>query len=140
MGGVARMKRVFKSPTTVNLVITDVCNASCTHCLNYWRDDDSRKIQLDRNKMEIIVDKLSKAGVFHVVLSGGEPFANFDVLEYGFKLLKEKNISISCNSNLMLATADKLARLRDVGVDHILTSLMSYKPEIVNSAFNMPNA
>lgn len=134
------MKRTFKTPTTVHLAITDVCNANCPHCLNYWRDDKSRKIQLDYNSMKMIVEKLSEANIFHVVLSGGEPFANFDVLEYGFKLLKDKNISVSCNSNLMLATPDKLERLKDVGVDHILTSLMSYRPELVNKGFNMPDA
>ncbi|HAY20586.1 MAG TPA: radical SAM protein, partial [Desulfobacterales bacterium] len=80
--------------------------------------------------MDRLVELLVEAGLFHVVLSGGEPFLNFEVLEYGFRKLREHNISFSCNSNLMLTTEDRIKRLVDTGLDHILTSFNSYKPEV----------
>ena len=82
------------------------------------------------------------AGVFHVILTGGEPFTQFDLLKHALRRLLDNDISISCNSNLTLATPDQLKQLHDIGLDHILTSLNSYDPTtndyIVNhkGAFN----
>ncbi|MGE4398765.1 MAG: radical SAM/SPASM domain-containing protein [Campylobacterales bacterium] len=121
-----REKKIFSAPTVVNLEITDVCNVKCRHCYNFWREDSSKSSSLTKEKMDLLIEQFVDAGVFHVVLTGGEPFARFDLLEYGFKKLVDNNISISCNSNLMLATDDKIRRLRDAGLDHILTSLNSY--------------
>jgi len=120
---------MFSAPTAVNLEITDVCNAQCRHCYNYWRRKNIHFHSLDRKKMDRLIDIFADSGVFHVVLSGGEPFANFDILEYAIGRLLKKNISVSCNSNLMLATEEKIKRLVDKGLDHILTSLNSYDPE-----------
>lgn len=80
--------------------------------------------------MDRLVDRIVEAGLFHVILSGGEPFLNFEILEYGFKKFQEHNITFSCNSNLMLATEERIKRLMDVGLDHILTSLNSFRPEV----------
>jgi radical SAM protein with 4Fe4S-binding SPASM domain len=117
---------VFSAPTVVNLEITDVCNIKCRHCYNFWREDGDAKTSMTKYTMDKLIDKFVEAGIFHVVLTGGEPFAKFDLLEYGFKRLTKNNISISCNSNLMLATEDRMRRLADAGLDHILTSLTSY--------------
>ena len=51
--------------------------------------------------------------------------SNFDILLKAIKKLKEKNISISCNSNLILATKEKAKALSSAGLDHILTSFPS---------------
>eukprot|EP01155_Anaeramoeba_flamelloides_P029521 Anaeramoba_flamelloidesa85276_62.p1 GENE.a85276_62~~a85276_62.p1 ORF type:complete len:454 (-),score=32.99 a85276_62:1589-2950(-) len=134
------MRKLFKAPTVINMEITDKCNAKCTHCYNFWREDNSLSNSLNREQFDKIVDEFVKAGVFHVVLTGGEPFSNFDLLEYGFKKLTENNISISCNSNLMLTTDDRMQRLKDAGVDHILTSVFSYKAEVVDRIFNVKGA
>jgi len=130
------VKNIFSAPTTVNLEITELCNAKCTHCYNYWRDDSIGVETLTAAKFDLIIDQLERAGVFHVILSGGEPFTKFDLLEYGFKRLSDSNISVSCNSHLMLATDDKIKRLVDVGVDHILTSLHSHISSVNDQVFN----
>ena len=122
------MKRLLSAPTVVNLEITELCNVKCRHCYNPWRDESMGEVALTRETFDQLIDKFIDAGVFHVVLSGGEPFSNFDLLEYGFRRLTENNISISCNSNLMLADDEKCQRLRAVGLDHILTSLPSCDP------------
>jgi len=134
------MKQMFSGPTVVNIEVTDKCNVKCRHCYNFWREDQSRKQSLSMDKMDRLLDILIDGGVFHVVLSGGEPFVNFDVMEYGFKKLKDNNISVSCNSNLMLATKDKIKRLAEVGVDHILTSLNSHNAKINDYLVQRPGA
>ena len=122
------MKRMLSAPTVVNLELTELCNVKCRHCYNFWRDESMGSVSLDQEKLDILIDKFADAGVFHVVLSGGEPMSNFDLLEHGFAKLQENDISISCNSNLMLADDEKCRRLAAVGLDHILTSLPSCDP------------
>lgn len=123
------MNRKFKAPTVINLEITDVCNVKCRHCYNFWREENSQTETLTKEKFDKLVDIFVEAGVFHVVLTGGEPMAKFDLLEHGFKKLTQNNISISLNSNLMYATDEKIKKLKAVGVDHILTSLNSFDKE-----------
>jgi len=132
--------RILSAPTVVNVEITDVCNVKCRHCYNFWREENSRQTHMDNARFDQLVDMLVEAEVFHVVLSGGEPMAKFDLLEHGFKRLQENNISVSCNSNLMLATDERIQRLMDVGVDHILTSLTSHDPKTNDFMVNQEGA
>jgi len=67
--------------------------------------------------------------VFHVVLTGGEPFMNFDVLVYALEKFSAAGISTSINSNLMLATPEKVLKLRNTGLDHVLTIKPTRKGE-----------
>jgi len=55
--------------------------------------------------------------------------SNFEILVKALKKLKDNNISVSCNSNLILATNEKAKRLFDAGLDHILTSFPSIDKE-----------
>lgn len=122
------MKRLFSAPTVVNLEITEICNVKCRHCYNFWRDESIGQNSLDIEKFDKIINRIIEAGVFHVVLTGGEPMAKFPMLEHGFAKLKQANISFSCNSNLMLCTDERAKKLANLGLDHILTSLPSRDP------------
>lgn len=124
--GSARPK--FSAPTVVNLELTDVCNEKCRHCYNHWREENARTFTLENGKFERLLDEFLEVGIFHVVLTGGEPMANFELLEHALKRLIDNSISVSCNSNLTLATDERINRLKDIGLDHILTSLCSYAP------------
>ena len=134
------MKYIFSAPSAVNLEITDNCNMQCGHCYNYWREDKSKSLSMTKEMMDRLIEIFVDAGIFHVVLTGGEPFVRFGILEYGIKKLIDNNISVSCNSNLTLATDDKIKKLRDAGLDHILTSLNSYDPETNDHMVNQKEA
>lgn len=121
-------KRVFSAPTVINLEITEACNVKCRHCYNFWRDESAGRYSLDKQNIDKFADMFSEAGVFHVILSGGEPFAKFELLEYGIRRFADAGLSVSCNSNLMLATPEKCERLYEAGLDHILTSWCSSDP------------
>jgi len=118
------------APTVLNIEITDLCNEKCRHCYNFWRENNSSTNQMTKELMDKLLNDVIDSGVFHVVFSGGEPLENFKVLEYGLKKLCDNNISVSVNSNLAIATEEKIKRLIDAGVDHILTSLNSFDPKI----------
>ena len=134
------MKRIFSAPTAVNLELTEICNIACRHCYNFWREDGMDSISLDREKMNQLVEKFREAGIFHAILSGGEPFARFEVLEYAIGELLRNNISVSCNSNLMLTTEDRIKHLATAGLDHILTSLPSGDPATCDHIMNQVGA
>ncbi|MEK9627527.1 MAG: radical SAM protein [Nitrospinota bacterium] len=111
----------------INLELTDACNLKCRHCYNFWREDPmNANAAFKSDHIDQIVEEVLKAEVFHVVLTGGEPFANFQTLEYAMRKFTEAGISTSVNSNLMLVTPEKIAKLKDSGWDHVLTSLASY--------------
>lgn len=121
---------IMSAPITINFELTDGCNVRCRHCYNFWRQDKNKKIKkITKETFDRFLEMLVDSSVFHVVLTGGEPFINFDVLEYGLKALTDNGISNSVNSNLMLADENKIKRLKDAGLNHILTSLNSYIPE-----------
>ncbi|RPI76470.1 MAG: radical SAM protein [Desulfobacteraceae bacterium] len=122
--------QLFSAPTAVNLELTDTCNVKCRHCYNFWRKENSRHNTLTPERFDRLIEQFREAGIFHVVLTGGEPLLQFELLEYGLKQLLACGMSVSCNSNLMLATDEKLRRLRDLGLDHILTSLNSADPDV----------
>ncbi|MDA8637433.1 radical SAM protein [Rhodospirillales bacterium] len=134
------MKRRFKAPTLINLELTELCNVKCRHCYNFWRDESMGVVSLDKSRIDKLVDRFVEAGIFHVIVSGGEPMANFDLLEYAFKRLSDVGMSVSCNSNLMLVSPERIERLKAVGLDHILTSLPSPDPAQCDYIMNKPGA
>lgn len=123
-------KLELKSPTVVSLIMTDVCNFKCRHCQNYWRAEDVKSSTLSEEQIDRLIERFIEAGIFHVVVTGGEPLIFQDSLEYLLQKLLAANLSISLNSNLVLATPERMKRLFDIGVDHILTSLNSHQSEV----------
>ena len=121
-------KKLYSAPTCINLEITEACNVKCKHCYNPWRDEHAGKFSLDNNKIDFLLDEFIKNKVFHVILSGGEPLSKFKELCYILEKLNKNNISTSLNSNLMLATEEKMLKLKNLGLDHVLTSWFSYYP------------
>jgi radical SAM protein with 4Fe4S-binding SPASM domain len=121
--------RVYSAPTCVNLEITEVCNFKCRHCYNPWRAESSGVNSLTNEKFDLLVDEFADCGVFHIVLSGGEPMTKFDLLEYAVKQTIDKGLTVSVNSTLSLATPERMKRLRKAGVSHILAPWYDLDPE-----------
>ncbi len=130
------MKKLFSAPTTVNLELTELCNVKCRHCYNFWRDESIGHETIKNDKIDDLIAKLSDAGVFHVILTGGEPFANYPLLLGAIKSISKHKMSMSVNSNLMIVTKEKLSELRSLGLDHILTSLPSPDPKLNDFIMN----
>jgi radical SAM protein with 4Fe4S-binding SPASM domain len=111
--------------------ITSVCNEKCLHCYNYWRDDNdpASNFKMPKELFDVCMDEIIKNQVLHVIFTGGEPFTNFEVLLHGVKKATAAGLSVSCNSNLLIANREKLRLLKEAGLPHILTSLNSSNPE-----------
>lgn len=119
-------KKVYSAPTVINLEVTEACNVKCRHCYNPWRDTSAGKFNVDEKKFDFLLDEFIKNKVFHVIISGGEPLARYDLTCYAIDKLHKNNISTSLNSNLMLATEEKMSKLKSLGLDHVLTSWFSF--------------
>ena len=116
-------KHILSTPPFIQLELTTGCTQKCKHCYNYWRTDNYTPENISMKRLHFVLDEIIKNKVMHVVLSGGEPLLNFDKLLYAAKKLIKANISVSVNSNVSLATSEKMRKLRKAGVPHILTSL-----------------
>ena len=128
---------ILRTPCAVDIEITNLCNHSCRYCYNFWRHESAFKgLSMSKPDLDLIIGELIKNKVFNVVLTGGEPFLNYDVLLHGVKRLTQAGILVSCNSNLTLATKKQLKELKEAGLPHILTSLASFDPEINDRIFN----
>ena len=118
-------------PATVHIELTSSCCFTCRHCYNFWRKDKARPVFMSQDQLDKILDELIKNGILHVIFTGGEPLLNNAVLLHGIKRMKDAGASVTCNSTLASAnTVEQLKKLRDAGLEHVLTSLNSHKPEV----------
>ena len=135
-----KKRREYSAPTCINLEITEVCNFKCGHCYNPWREESLGVNSLTEEKADWLIDEFVKCGVFHLILSGGEPMSKFDLLEYIITKATDKGLSVSVNSTLSLATPEKIIRLRKAGLDHILASWYDIDEEKTNTTTGTKNS
>lgn len=137
------MYRRLKAPTSVQIELTERCPNACLHCYNAWRDRTHTSCagrdfaQADVAKT---VAELRAAGVFHVVLTGGEPFLNKSVL-YGF-LRGFRDVGIGCgvNSTLMGMTVGDISQLAELGTTGVLTSVLGPNSDVHDSITQHPGS
>lgn len=128
----------LKAPITVQVEMTNNCNYLCKHCYNYWRYETTGKKTFNEiDKSNEILDEIIKSEVFHVVITGGEPLMKFENVKKYIEKLKDNNVMVSMNSNLGLMTDKKAKELKNLELQHILTSIYSHDPNINN--FQMTN-
>lgn len=123
-------ERELRAPANVHIEFTASCNEKCRHCYNYWREEGADANNITRKNLDAIIDQLLEAGVLHVIITGGEPLINYDEVLHAAKRLTKNGLTISMNSNLIAATEDRMQALRDAGLTHILSSLLSYDEEL----------
>lgn len=118
------MKRL-SAPLDVQIELTEKCNQKCFHCYNYWRySEEIGKNELSIQDFLIVVKKLVTAGINSVTLTGGEPFLRPDLLFSILEYCNKNNIKASINSNATLIKKSDANKIRDLGVTHVLVSLL----------------
>lgn len=118
------MKRL-SAPLDVQIELTERCNQKCFHCYNYWRySDEIGKNEIDTQDFLLIVKKLVTAGINSVTLTGGEPFLRPDLLFSILEYCNKNNIKASINSNAILIKNSDANKIRDLGITHVLVSLL----------------
>ncbi len=117
----------FDVPSVAQIELTYECNNHCCFCYNYLRDgkeNKSYKNELNTKLWKDIILKLKKAGVFHVLFTGGEPLLREDIAEL-VKFAVQNGLSCTINTNGRKIT-EELANLLekyDVNLNISLHSL-----------------
>lgn len=120
------MYKTLKSPLTVQLELTNICDNNCFHCYNFWRKDFASQLArgLSSNQVKFILEKLAEAEVFDVIITGGEPLLNKKGLFSCLEQVSRLGMGISLNSNLRSLNRDYARRLYKLGLRNVLTSVM----------------
>jgi radical SAM protein with 4Fe4S-binding SPASM domain len=100
------------------------CNLNCIYCLN----EGSQKGSLDFEKYKRALEKLVNSDneqirLERVMITGGEPALDFDLLLKVSELHKSLNIKTMIITNAVLIDDVKAKKLRESGVDLALVSL-----------------
>ena len=105
------------------LFINNVCNAQCFYCPSEQQTvDEPGTNTLTFRRPEEYVDYLEYFGFTGASISGGEPFMTFDkTLSFAAAIKRhfQDRIYLWLYTNGILAAPDKLAQLRDAGLDEI---------------------
>ncbi len=121
------MYRTLDAPLSVHIEMNTSCTQRCRHCYNFWRNDaPNLKESLSKSLIVRIAEQLVKHRVFHAIITGGEPLLNAASLILLIDELNKKKITFSLNSNLALLTLELAEKLKSVGLNSVLTSLLSY--------------
>jgi MoaA/NifB/PqqE/SkfB family radical SAM enzyme len=103
--------------------LTYRCNARCGMC-GYWRNPSHVEDELTAHQVKAGLDRVSAGGCRFVNFSGGEPTLRAD-LEDIVAHASSAGMWVSMVTNGSLLTRDRLAGLRDAGLDSLLVSLDS---------------
>lgn len=103
----------YCAPLKVQFELTRRCNLRCRHCYN----TSGRGLQRELTDTEwlSLASQCSTMGVFHLSLSGGEPFLRSDLVFELLDLCENTNTAVSINTNGTLLTEPIVRRLDNYG-------------------------
>ncbi len=110
------------------LSITNKCNLKCKHC--YQKSGKVEYYYLSESMAKKIITEAVELGVKHIVLSGGEPFCNIDLLFSLISYSKERGLFVTITSNGTLINEQNLIMLKELNVDNLQISLDGQTREI----------
>lgn len=116
------MFRRLSAPMTVFLNVTNRCNLHCVYCSSNAGHRDS--YEMPSADMYRIVCQLIQAKVFHVILTGGEPFVRADLGDILEELVSNK-IRVTILTNGTEISPDHAALLSRLSVDDVCISVDS---------------
>ena len=127
------MYKTLKAPLSLQIEVTGRCNIKCIHCYNFWKGDEKDKCHINmmtKETAEKLFDEILRYGVKSLVITGGEPLLNFDIVYMILDFASKNSIHITMNSNLICLNDEVVLNLRELGLKNILTSFMGSCPEI----------
>lgn len=122
-------------PISAHLDVTYRCNERCDHC--YLDHDDHG--EMTTVEIKALLDQLAAAGVFFLVISGGEPLLRrdcFEIIEHGRSLL----FNVKLKTNAVMIREKEAQRLQALGVEQVQISVYSHRPEIHDAITRLPGS
>lgn len=118
-----RYTNILVGPHQVAIDITNNCNLRCLHCYNSSGENDVLKQELSDEEILTFVESLCDMKIYSLCLCGGEPLLRKNLVFKCIKLLHEHDIKCSMVTNGILATAEVLDKLDELGLNAIQFSL-----------------
>jgi len=122
-------------PLSVHFDLTYRCNERCVHC--YLDHDDHG--ELTTTECLKVLEDLARAGTLFLTFSGGEIFLRPDLYEI-LAAARSLHFDISLKTNALLATPERAARLRELGVRRVQISVYSDIPAVHDAITKVPGS
>ncbi len=122
-------------PFSVHLDLTYRCNERCVHC--YLDHDDHG--EMTTAEIKDVLKQLADAGVFVLVLSGGEIMLRKDIFEI-VEYARELTFCVKLKTNAILIGDREAERLRGLDIDSIQVSIYSHRPEVHDGITKVPGS
>ncbi len=122
-------------PLNVHLDLTYRCNERCVHC--YLDHEDHG--ELTTAEILRVLEELAAAGVLTLTFSGGEIFLRPDLFEI-LGTARALHFDMVLKTNALLVTAERAARLRELGVRGIQISVYSSDPAVHDAITKIPGS
>lgn len=122
-------------PLSVQLDLTYRCNERCIHC--YLDHDDHG--EMTTSEIKDLLGQLAEAGVFFLVLSGGEILMRkdfFEILEYA----RAKMFCVKLKTNAVLIGEREAKRIRSLDVESVQVSIYSHRHEVHDAITKVPGS
>jgi AdoMet-dependent heme synthase len=122
-------------PLSVQVDLTYRCNERCVHC--YLDHEDHG--EMTTGEITDLLDQLAGAGVFVLILSGGEILMRkdfFAILEHARALM----FSVKLKTNAVMIGRREAERIRSLGVHSVQVSVYSHRPEVHDSITRIPGS
>lgn len=110
-------------PGAVIIAVTSRCQCKCPHCSVGYKQ--STKEDIDTDKCLKLIDTISAMGIPKINLFGGEPLLLGDTIINLVKHASSKGLSVSIDTNAVLANPDLIKSLSLAGINNINVSLDS---------------
>lgn len=114
----------------ISIKINNRCNCHCSFCVDRG-GFNAKSINAD----EIIRKANSFTEYKTVIITGGEPFMDFDTALYVVKGLRPYKKRIVINTNGTLLSCDKVKMLSDAGLDEIQISIHHFDEDVNAKVF-----
>ena len=112
-------------PFTLVAELTYRCPLHCTYCSNPL---EHSRDELDAATWERVIDDAASRGVVQLDLTGGEPL-QYRALQRLVAKGRAHALHVSLITSGVPVTRDRLAALRDAGLDHVKLSLQHADPD-----------
>lgn len=103
------------------------CNLECAHC--YCLASPSASQGLSTEFAKDLIRQAAELGALHFDITGGEPMLRKDIFELVEEIVRQGMIP-SIFTNATTITAEKAARLKELGLAAVQTSLDARSPEL----------
>lgn len=121
----------YSAPLSVYLNVTNECNLRCIYCSADSGTPYSNELSLE--EIYGVIDSLREAKVFHVTVTGGEPFVRKDIFSILERLVQAR-LKVGIISNGTIITEEIARRLEDLKIDEMRVSLDATTPEANDAA------